>query len=201
MDTALSLIQGISIAMQPINFLVLLIGLTIGLAAGIIPGISAANGMALLVPVVYAFGLEPGSALILYGAVYYGSKYGGRVGGVLLNSSGDAGSTATRLDGYPMALAGKAGTALRLSAASSFLGGLMAVILLSLLFPAFAYFSEKFGPPEYLALIMFVFGLSLILAGGTLSKTISSLCLGLILSSVGLDWATDVLRYTFGVPE
>jgi putative tricarboxylic transport membrane protein len=201
METIHSLMQGIVTVSSPINLLMLVTGITVGMIIGTIPGISAANGIALLLPVTHTFGLAPETALILYAGIYYGSKYASRIPAILLDIPGDVSSLATRLEGYPLALAGFAGKALLLTAVSSFIGGTLAITVLILIGGRFVEIGNIFGPPEYVALIMFVFILILILSAAPLRKTLTSLCLGLMMSVVGLDWATGVFRYTSTIPE
>ena len=104
--TLAALTEGLFSACLPINLFAMIGGLTVGLLTGIIPGISAANGIALLIPAAHAFNFSPATALILYSGVYYGSKYGGRISSILIDTAGDASSVATRRDGYPLALKG-----------------------------------------------------------------------------------------------
>ncbi len=194
-------LQGLGAAFSPINLLMLLIGITVGMIIGVIPGVSAANGIALLLPVTQTFGLAPETALILFAAVYYGAKYGGRIAAILADAPGDIGSSTTRLEGYPLAKAGQAGRALSLTAFSSFVGGTVAIIALTIAGGAFVSLSNSFGPPEYVALIAFVFVLIFTLSSANLQKSLISLCLGLMLAVVGLDWGTGVFRYTSTIPE
>jgi putative tricarboxylic transport membrane protein len=201
MDTVHLLGQGLAAATLPVNILMLLIGITLGMLVGAIPGISAANGIALMLPVTYTFGLAPQTALILYAAIYYGAKYSSRISAILADVPGDVGSFSTRIEGYPMALAGKAGKALALTAASSFVGGSVAILLLTFTAALFADIGGSFGPAEYVALITFVFVLLLSFSSTLFIKNLISLCLGLMISVVGLDWATGAFRYTSTIPE
>jgi len=195
------LLQGVAIATTPVNLLFLVAGALLGMCFGVIPGISAANGIALTLPMVYTFGLAPETVLILFAGIYYGAKYGCRISAILANVPGDVSSLATLLEGYPLALAGKGGKALVLTAFSSFFGGLLAILLLGLSAGFFYDIGSSFGPPEYVALIVFAFVLVLILSSTLFLKNLTSLCLGLMFSVVGLDWGTGAFRYTMGIPE
>ncbi|SHO51232.1 tripartite tricarboxylate transporter permease [Desulfopila aestuarii] len=201
MEIVHNLLQGLAIATTPVNLIFLAAGALLGMFFGVIPGISAANGIALMLPVVYTFGLAPETVLILFAGIYYGAKYGCRISAILNNVPGDVSSLATRLDGYPLALAGKGGRALVLTAFSSFFGGMLAILLLGFGASSFADIGSSFGPPEYVALIAFAFVLVLILSSTLFLKNLTSLCLGLMFSVVGLDWGTDAFRYTAGIPE
>ncbi|MFT5700223.1 MAG: putative tricarboxylic transport membrane protein [Desulforhopalus sp.] len=201
METIHFFLQGLTTATMPINLLMLVVGIIFGMLVGAIPGISAANGIALMLPVTYTFGLAPETALILYAAIYYGAKYSGRISAILNDIPGDVSSFSTKKEGYPLALAGFAGKALALTAASSFVGGTAAILVLTFTTKFFADIGSSFGPPEYVALIAFVFVLILTLSSTHFVKNLISLCLGLMMSVVGLDWGTGAFRYTSNIPE
>jgi putative tricarboxylic transport membrane protein len=188
-------------AAEPVNLLMLVVGISLGMLFGAIPGISATNGIALMLPVTYTFGLAPETALILYAGIYYGAKYSGRISAILTDIPGDISSFATCNEGYPLALSGHAGKALALTAVSSFVGGTFAIVLLTVTASFFADIGSSFGPPEYVALITFVFVLILTLSSTLVLKNLISLCLGLMMSVVGLDWGTGAFRYTSTIPE
>lgn len=193
--------QGLITAAMPINLLLLFVGITLGMLVGVIPGISAANGIALMLPVTYTFGFAPETALILYAAIYYGAKYSGRISAILTDVPGDISSFSTRFEGYPLAQSGGAGKALAMTAISSFVGGTLAILLLTFTANLFADLGSSFGPPEYAVLIAFVFVLILTLSSTYFIKNLVSLCLGLMMSVVGLDWGTGAFRYTSTIPE
>jgi len=197
METLNYLAQGFGVALTPYNLIVVLVGTLIGTVVGLLPGIGPINGVAMLIPIAYALGLPPESALILLAAVYLGCEYGGRISSILLNIPGEASAVMTTLDGYPMARQGLAGVALSLSAWSSFLGALIATIGMVLLAPLLARWAVAFGPAEYFALMVF----AVVALGGLASdrplKTLLSALLGLFLSSVGIDANSGVYRFTF----
>ncbi|RMU78491.1 tripartite tricarboxylate transporter permease, partial [Pseudomonas syringae] len=126
MDTFGYLGQGFGVALTPYNLITALCGTLIGTVVGLLPGLGPINGVALLIPIAFALGLPPESALILLAAVYLGCEYGGRISSILLNIPGEASTVMTTLDGYPMARQGLAGVALSLSAWSSFIGAFIA---------------------------------------------------------------------------
>src|SRR5690606_1227818 len=123
MDTLQYLGQGFGVALSTNNLITALAGTTIGTIVGLLPGLGPINGVALLIPVAFALGLPPDTALILLAAVCLGCEYGGRISSILLNIPGEASAVMTALDGYPLARQGKAGIALSISAWSSFIGG------------------------------------------------------------------------------
>ncbi len=197
MDTLAYLAHGFEIALQPQNLLIALIGAFIGTIVGLLPGLGPINGVALLLPFAFALGLPPESALILLAAVYLGCEYGGRISAILINVPGDAPAIMSTLDGYPLAKQGKAGIALSLSAASSFIGSMVATIGIVLFAPLLAKWAIVFGPAEYFVLMVF----ALTCLSGLISdqpvKTGVSALIGLGLATVGVDAVTGVYRFTF----
>lgn len=193
--------QGAITALMPINLLMLVAGVAVGMLVGVVPGLSATNGIALMLPVTYTFGLAPETALILYAGIYYGAKYSGRISAILLDVPGDVSSLSTKFEGYPLALSGASGRSLALTAVSSFVGGTLAILMLTVTAPYFAEIGGSFEPSEYVGLIAFAFVLILTLSSTLLIKNLISLCLGVMLSVVGLDWGTGAFRYTSTIPE
>lgn len=198
MDTLAHLAQGFAVAAKPINLLVALIGSFIGTIVGLLPGLGPINGVAILLPIAFALRLPPETALILLASVYLGCEYGGRISSILLNIPGDAGALMTALDGYPMAKQGLAGVALSISAWSSFVGSVIAIIGVVLFAPALAQWALAFGPAEYFVLMVFAICCLAGMVGERPVKTLLSCLMGLFLATVGIDAATGVYRFTFG---
>jgi putative tricarboxylic transport membrane protein len=194
-----NLLQGFQIAVTPFNLLMALLGAFLGTAIGALPGIGPASGVALLLPLT--FGMSPTSAVIMLAGIYYGSMYGGTITSVLINTPGESASVVTCLDGYQMALRGRAGPALGIAAIGSFIAGTGAVVLLMLMAPTLASWALRFGPPETFALMLL--GLTTVtgLTGEHAVKGYISMLLGLVLSMVGFDIISGDARYTFGVVE
>lgn len=111
MDTWMYLMQGFSIALDPYNILIALIGCFIGTIVGMLPGLGPINGVAILLPLAFAMNLPAESAIILLATVYMGCEYGGRISSILLGIPGDAAAIMTTLDGHPLAKKGQAGKA------------------------------------------------------------------------------------------
>lgn len=153
--------------------------------------------MAILLPLAFALGLPPETALILLAAVYLGCEYGGRISAILLNVPGDAAAIMTTLDGYPLARQGKAGIALSLSAASSFIGSTIGTIGVVLFAPILADWAIAFGPAEYFMLMVFAIACLGGMVGDQPVKTLMSALIGLALATVGVDATTGVYRFTF----
>jgi len=190
--------QGFGVALSPYNLFTALCGTLIGTIVGLLPGLGPINGVALLIPIAFALGLPPETALILLAAVYLGCEYGGRISSILLNIPGEASAVMTTLDGYPLARQGKAGVALSISAWSSFVGGLMATCGVVIFAPLLAKWAVAFGPAEYFVLMVFAIVCLAGMAGNKPMKTAIAACIGLFLSCVGIDSNSGVYRFTFG---
>ncbi len=195
------LYTGFGVALDPMNLLYVVLGCFSGTLIGALPGIGPINGVAILLPIAYSLGLPPESALILLAGIYYGAEYGGRISSILLNVPGDAGAVFTTLDGNPMAKKGEAGRALSLSAVASFVGGTIAVVLMSLFGPLLASVAIHFNPSDYVALMVFAFTCLASLVGKNPIKTLLAAIMGLMIASIGIDANTGVARFTFGVPD
>ncbi len=198
METLNFLLQGFDVATRPTNLLVALFGAFVGTVVGLLPGLGPINGVALLLPLAFALGLPPETALILLAAVYLGCEYGGRISAILLNVPGDAAAVMTTLDGYPLARQGKAGIALSLSAVSSFIGSIIATCGVVLFAPLLAKWAVAFGPAEYFVLMIFAIACLGGMVGDKPVKTLMAALMGLGLATVGVDSTTGVYRFTFG---
>ncbi len=199
MDVLHNLQMGFSIALSPFNLLMALAGVIVGTFIGALPGIGPVSGVALLLPLT--FGMPPTSAIIMLAAIYYGSQYGGTITSVLINTPGESASVVTCIDGYQMALKGRAGPALGVAAIGSFIAGTFGVVLLMLMSPTLAKWALSFGPPETFALMLL--GLTTVtgLTGEHAVKGYISMVLGLMLSMVGFDIVSGDARYTGGINE
>lgn len=194
-----NMISGFSVALSPMNILLLLIGAFIGMIVGIIPGFGASAGIAILLPLTLS--LEPTGAIIMLAGIYYGSQYGGATTSILINTPGDSAAVVSTFDGYPMTLQGKAGKALITQAVASFVGGTIGVILIFTLAPAFSKVALKFGPPEYFMLMMMGLLTLIWMTDDSKVKGFISALIGLAIATVGVDVITGAQRYTFGSPQ
>ncbi|RRJ84198.1 tripartite tricarboxylate transporter permease [Aestuariirhabdus litorea] len=201
MDVLSHLATGFAVALTPLNLMLVILGCFSGTLIGSLPGIGPINGVAILLPLAYAIGLPPESALILLAGVYYGAEYGGRISSILLNVPGDAGAIMTTLDGYPMAKRGEGGRALALSAVASFAGSIAALLLMVALAPLLSQLAIRFGPSEYVLLMVFAFTCLATMVGSRPAKTLIGTLIGLLLATVGVDSGTGVLRFTLGIPN
>ncbi len=198
-ETLSALLSGFGVALAPINLLWGFIGVTLGTAIGVLPGVGPALTVAMLLPLTVK--LDPTGALIMFAGIYYGAMYGGSTTTILLNTPGESASIATALEGNKMAKRGRAGPALATSAIGSFVAGTIATILLTLLAPMVVEVALRFGPPEYFALMVFAFVTVAAVLGSSTVRGLTMLFLGLLFGLVGIDDQTGQMRFAFGVPE
>jgi putative tricarboxylic transport membrane protein len=190
------LLDGFGIALQWHNIFWAFVGVLLGTAVGILPGIGPALTVALLLPVTYS--LNPVSAFIMFAGIYYGGMYGGSTTSILLNTPGESGSIITALEGNKMARSGRATAALATAALGSFVAGTIGTIALTFAAPALADIALVFGPAEYFALIVLGFTTISSVLGKTPARGMLSLFLGLTLGVVGIDLQTGQARFTMG---
>jgi putative tricarboxylic transport membrane protein len=199
MDLLNNLYMGFSISLTPINIFYCLAGAFFGQIIGVLPGIGAPTAVALLLPLT--FSVNPTSAIIMFAGIYYGVAYGGTITSVLINVPGEYSTVMTCLDGYQMALKGRAGAALAVSAIGSWIAGTLSIVILMCFAPVLANFALRFGPTEYFGLALMSFGLLTVFGGEEPVKTIVSTIIGLLLATVGLDVVSGLPRFAFGIPQ
>ena len=178
--------HGFALAMTPLNMVWLVIGAIMGTVLGMLPGLGPTTGIALLLPLTFT--MTPDTALITMCAVYYGAMFGGSRSSILLNVPGDGAAVAVCFDGYPLSRKGKAEAALAISAIASFIGGLIATIAFVLVAVPVARFALRFGPPEYFTLMIFALAATASISKEAILKGFFSLILGLIISTIGMDY-------------
>ncbi|MBQ7585674.1 MAG: tripartite tricarboxylate transporter permease, partial [Desulfovibrionaceae bacterium] len=186
---------GLINALNPFNLLAMLLATILGIIIGCLPGLSAAMGVALLLPVT--FGMDPSTGLIVLGGVYCGAIFGGSISAILIHTPGTPASAATAIDGYQLTLKGQAAKAISAACIASFVGGLLSSISLYAFSPLLAQLAMKFKSPEYFWLSLF--GLTIIagVSSKSLLRGLMSGVLGLLLSTVGMDPMEGVPRFTF----
>lgn len=198
MEEVNNLFNGFAVAMTLPNIAYMLIGITLGVLIGVLPGLGGANGIAILLPLT--FSMNPTSAIIMLSCIYWGALFGGAITSILFNIPGEPWSVATTFDGYPMAQQGKAAQALTAAFTSSFIGAFFAVALITFLAPVLAKFALNFGPAEYFAVQLLTFCSFVGMSKEPPAKVIVSMMLGFALAAVGMDTVTGQLRMTYGFP-
>jgi putative tricarboxylic transport membrane protein len=199
MDTFAQLAQGFSVALTPINLLFAAIGVTLGTAIGVLPGLGPALTIALLLPLT--FQVPATGAFILFAGIYYGAMYGGSTTSILLNTPGESANIVTALEGNKMAKRGRAGAALATAAIGSFVAGTIGTIGLTFIAGPVVAFALKFGPAEYFSLMVLSLLTVSAVLGHSVLRGVTALALGIFMGLIGIDLQTGQGRFTFGVTE
>ncbi|MFE9653960.1 tripartite tricarboxylate transporter permease [Micromonospora sp. NPDC006431] len=198
MDNLANLLDGFANVLTPMNLLFALLGVTVGTAVGVLPGIGPAMTVALLLPVTY--GMEPAQAFIMFAGIFYGGMYGGSTTSILLNTPGESSSVVTAIEGNKMAKAGRAAQALATAAIGSFVAGTIATVLLVVVTPPVVQFAISLGAPDYFALMLLAFVSVTAVLGASRVRGFASLVLGLMIGVIGIDQSGQQ-RLTFGIPQ
>lgn len=185
-----------TISTSPTLLLVILLGVILGTVAGLLPGVGPSTAIALLLPV--AMTVPPELSLPLMVSLYLGAEYGGRISAILLNIPGDPGAIMTTLDGHPMALKGKAASALSISALASFLGSILAFLGLAFIAGPMSEMGLAFGPAVYFAVVVMALVLSATLVGSAPMLGLTAVVIGVAISTVGIELQSGLPRFTFG---
>ncbi|HEY0453384.1 tripartite tricarboxylate transporter permease [Actinophytocola sp.] len=198
MDNLTNLLAGFGHVITPANLLIALIGVTVGTAVGVLPGIGPAMTVALLLPITY--GMDPTQAFIMFAGIFYGGMYGGSTTSILLNTPGESSSVITAIEGNKMAKAGRAAQALATAAIGSFVAGTIGTLLLVLVTPIVVTFAISLGAPDYLAMIVLAFIAVTAVLGASRVRGFAALLLGLVIGVIGIDKVTGQQRLTLGMP-
>lgn len=177
----------------------LFIGVIAGVIMGAVPGMSATMAVALTLP--FTFALTPIQGILLLLGVYKGGIFGGSIPAILIKTPGTPASSATVLDGYPMAEKGQAGKALGIALYASCTADMISNLSLILFAGWLASFALSFGPPEFFTLILFSLTIIAGVSGDNLLKGLISAAMGLLVATIGLDLVYGTDRFTFGEPN
>lgn len=196
MENLSFLMEGFETALSLQNLGAATLGAILGIIVGAMPGIGSLAGVALLLPLTFKF--NPTTAIIMLGALYYANMFGGAFSAILINIPGDGPAIMTTLDGYPMAKKGRPGPALMAANMSSFIGGLIGMIILTFLGPALARVGLHFGPVEMAALLLVAMTSISWLVGENPTKGMITTLIGILIATMGMDAVTGLPRYDFG---
>jgi len=183
---------------QPVNFLVLVIGIVLGLLVAVLPGLTLVMGVVLALPFTYSMNVIP--AIILLTAMYISGTYAGAWTSILFRVPGEPIDVPLLWDGYAMARKGQAAYALGWTLLSALVGGIVAGIVMVALAQPIAKIALTFSTPEYFAILFFGLASVVSLGGGALTNALVSLFAGLLIATVGVDDTYGAHRFTFGVP-
>ena len=196
MDLFTNLGIGFDAALSLNNLTFCFVGVLVGTAIGILPGLGPLATIAMLLPLTYS--LEPVTGLIMIAGIYYGAQYGGSTTAILVNLPGESSAIVSCLDGHQMARKGRAGAALAIAAIGSFFAGTVATLLIAGFSPILAEVAFLFGPVEYFAMMVLGLTAATLLAHGSFIKGVAMVLTGLILGLVGADVNSGTYRFTFG---
>ncbi|OGL19607.1 MAG: transporter [Candidatus Rokubacteria bacterium RIFCSPLOWO2_12_FULL_71_22] len=196
MEVLRELATGFGVILTPANLYYCFLGSLVGTLVGVLPGIGPLAALSLLLP--FTFTLPPVPSLVMLAAIFYGAMYGGSTTSILVNIPGEAASVVTCLDGHEMAKQGRAGAALGIAAIGSFVAGTVGNLGLTVFSPALVAIALRFGPPEYFAVMILGFVVTLYMIGGSPLKAMVMLATGVFVSVVGMDIVNGAERFTFG---
>ena len=177
------------------HIMYLMLGVFVGLIVGVLPGLGGIVGMSLLLPFVY--GMEPTQALAMLIGILPVLSTSDTFASVLMGIPGSSASQATILDGFPMSKKGEAARALAAAFSSSFVGGIVGAIVLSLCVVIARPLILCFGAAELFMLTLFGLSMVGVLSGSSLTKGIAACAAGLALGSIGAAPATGEYRMDF----
>ncbi|MDR3073536.1 MAG: tripartite tricarboxylate transporter permease, partial [Deltaproteobacteria bacterium] len=175
----------------------LLVGVTAGIILGAIPGLTATMAIALIIPLTYY--MNPVQAFTMIMGAFNGGTFGGSISAILIGTPGTPAAAATVTDGFKLALAGKAGKAIRMALFASVCGCLFSCLVLITIAEPIARYALKFGPAEYTVLMVFSLTIIGSASGDSIIKGMIGGILGLFFGIVGLDLFLSVPRFTFGI--
>ena len=198
MDTLAQLATGFAHVLTPINLAVLFIGLVLGLLVAVLPGLTLVMGVVLALPFTYAMDVTP--AIVLLTAMYVTGTYGGALTAILFRVPGEPIDVPLLWDGYTMARNGAPAKALGWTLLAAFVGGLVSACVMVAFSEPVARIALTLSTPEYFAIIFFGLASVVSLGGGSVTNALISLCLGLLISTVGVDGTYGAERFAFGVP-
>lgn len=198
MESFLHLVGGLGAIFTPLNFAVMLLGLVLGMLVAVLPGLTLVMGVVLALPFTYKMGVAP--ALILLTAMYVSGTYAGAMTAILFRIPGEPMDVPLLWDGYAMTRRGEAAKALGWSLSAALIGGLASATVMVALAKPVASVALKFSSPEFFAIVFFGLASVVALSGGTMVNSLISLCLGLVLATVGVDAIYGAERLAFGQP-
>lgn len=189
--------EAFAIALSPQGLLCMVLSTFVGLIFGMLPGLTSTMAVALLTGLTYHF--DGSLAILSLLAIYIGAISGGNQSAILLNIPGTPASAATAMDGYPLALKGRAGHAIFCATGASFFGTIISIVCVAFFTPILTVFALKFMSHEMFLLA--VFGVVIcgnITSNGDPLKGWLSGFIGLLMSQVGMDTIYSYRRFTFG---
>lgn len=193
-----NLAHGFVQVLQPFELLMLLVGILVGMAVSIMPGLGLVMGVVLALPFTYQMPIQP--AVILLTAIYFSGTYAGCFTAILYRIPGEPMDVPMLWDGYTMAARGAPAKALGWALVAALIGGLVSSAVMAALAEPMSGLALKFDSPDYFAAVLFGLTTVVALAGKSMVNSLISLCVGLLVATVGIDSIYGAERFTFGVP-
>lgn len=197
-DVLTHLAGGFATVFQPINIMIVMIGLVLGLLVAVLPGLTLVMGVVLALPFTYKMGITP--AIILLTTMYVSGTYGGAFTAILFRIPGEPIDVPLLWDGYTMAKNGEPAMALGWTLFAALAGGLVAASVMVALSEPVARFALKLAGPEKFALVFFGLASVVCLGANSMVNALISLFIGLLIATVGVDSTYGIDRFTFGLP-
>ncbi len=188
--------NGLLSTFDPLNFSMILVGLTIGVLAGALPGITMLNAIVLVLPFTYLMGIVP--SLLLMTSVYCGGVFGGSITGILFNIPGDPMNVPTTWEGYQLNKKGFVSKALGMAIMCSAIGGFLSAVIMTVASPPFAKVALSFSSCEYFAVVFLGLASVVVIGTRSIGSALISLFIGMFLGTVGMDEIYGAARFTFG---
>ena len=199
MDFFTNLATGFSTALSLTNIAYCFVGVFLGTAIGVLPGLGVPATVAMLLPATFA--LPPVSALIMLAGIFYGAQYGGSTTSILVNLPGETSSVITASTAIRWRARARPGRALATAAIASFFAGTVCTLLIAMFAPPLGAMALKFGPAEYFSLMVLGLVASIVLASGSILHALGMVVVGLLLGLVGTDVNSGAQRYAMGIAE
>ena len=191
-DTMFGALQGLITSPHMMGYMLLAVAL--GLLVGVMPGIGGKLSVAMAIPFVYGMDMLTGAVFLLTMHAVNGTS--GQISSIMFGIPGESDDAATTLDGYPLARRGEAARALGASITASGVGGIIGAIVFALMIPVLEPVVLQFSPSEFfLVAILGISCIAFLSSGKKIVKGLIVGCLGLILSTVGMDPQTGTPRY------
>jgi putative tricarboxylic transport membrane protein len=187
---------GLANLFDPLNFSMILLGLTVGILAGALPGITMLNAIVLVLPFTYLMEIVP--SLLLMTSVYCGGVFGGSITGILFNIPGDPMNVPTTWEGFQLNKKGFVSKALGMAIMCSAIGGFLSALVMTVASPPFAKVALSFSSSEYFAVVFLGLASVVVIGTRSIGSALISLFIGLFLATVGMDDIYGVPRFTFG---
>ncbi len=181
------------------GLLLLLLGASLALVLGVLPGLSSTEAMVILLPFTFALNLN--ESMVLLSAAYASAFVGGALTSIVFGIPGTSTGLATVFDGHPLHLQGRTIYAVSVASYSSALGGLLSLLMVVALLPVIEPLSLLFGPAEWFAFVILGLVILAFSTEGAFLRSLISAGLGLLLSAIGLSVLAGSPRYTYGLTE